>query len=401
MLSDKFFNYLSGHITFKATGLMQEELLKECLSERIPLKNIKLTELTITAKASAKNYKKISRIAKGLGMKTKITERYGFDFWLFSHRKRYGIILGAILFFMVFSFLSSRLWSIDIKGAEIIPEEIILQKLNEHGIHIGMKIKNPDGLEVINLERTLLCEIPDAACIILNFSGTNLEVLLNEIHHKPYIIDDEKRKYNIIATETGQISEIKVCDGVAVVEKGQTVEKGQLLISGVIDGKRGKLHFKNASGEIKAVVEETIEIEIDLLQNDLVRSSEPISVSFIKIGNKKISLSFKKIPDLPYTHKEQSKKLLFFNIPMPIAIGADFYFPLTEKEIRLTREEAKSICLKDLENEEINRFRNNRIIDRKIVSRTNKNSYHIICNYLVEKDIGEKQEYFVEKPEEN
>ncbi len=401
MLVEKFLKYLKGYVIFKAQGIMQEELIGKCSEEKIPLKNIKLEEMGFTAQTSIENYKKISRAAANLGMRTKVIKKYGFGFWTFKHRKRYGIIAGAVMFIFVFSFLSGRLWNIDIKGANLISEEEILKKLSENGVYIGMKIKNPDGIDVINLERTLVCNIPDASCVVLNFKGSNLEVIVNEIHHEKFIIDDETKKYNVIALESGQITDMTVYDGVATVEKGQAVQKGDLLISGVVDGKKGKLHFKNASGEVKAIVEDTIEMQIDFDQTDYVKSDKEFIINFIKIGNKKISLTFKKLPSYPYNHSENSRKLLFFGHSMPISIGVDSYCCLEEVPIKLTREEAKNICLKDLENEEINRFRNCKIIDRQIVSKVKVNSYHIVCKYLIEKNIGGKREYFVENSEQN
>ena len=292
MLTDQFFKYIKGYIIIHAQGILQEELIKKCFDNHIVLKNIKLEETGFTAQACADDYIKIARFAKNLGMKTKVIKKYGFDFWKFNHRKRYGLFIGIFIFFYMIYFLSGRLWNIDIKGTNLISDEVILKKLYDNGVYIGMKINNPQFIDVVNLERTLLCDIPDISCIVLNFKGTNLEVIINEIHHKKFIIDNETEKNNIIASEPGIITNIKVTNGTSEVKIGQTVVKGQLLISGITEGKTGMLHFKNASGEIKAIIEDTIEMQIDFDQEDYVESNEYYIINFIIIANKKIQFTF-------------------------------------------------------------------------------------------------------------
>ena len=389
----KKFGLLDDFILFKVQGVMCEELISFCIKSGFTLKDIKTSETGFTALTKASNYKQIAVKALKLGMRTKVLEKHGVGFILFRNRKRWGIAAGAFVMLISLFSLNSRLWNIEIKGCENIPEELILASLRDKGVYIGAKIKNPDALE---MERELFCEMDKIALIALNFNGSNLEVIVDEAKNEEYIIDDESRKYNVIAKESGQITYTEIYEGKSEVEKGQTVNKGDLLISGVKEGKLGSVHFTNASGKILAVTEESAEEKVDFEQTEYVPTGKVDNIYFIQIGNRKFNFSIMPKPKGIYEKQEKSRFLSLFGVNMPVKIGIESYIYLEEKPIILSREEAKQICLKNLEDREKDIFRNCKIIEKQLVSKVSVSSFVIEGKYLIEKDIGEKQEYFVE-----
>ena len=55
---------------------------------------------------------------------------------------------------------------------------------------------------------------------------------------------------NIVADCDGVVEEVNVVEGQAAVFPGQLVRKGQVLISGVVDGKDGEFRYEYAEGEV-------------------------------------------------------------------------------------------------------------------------------------------------------
>ena len=389
----KKFGLLDDFVLFKVQGVMCEELISFCIENGYSLKDIKTSETGFTSLTKARNYKYIAEKSLRLGMRTKVIEKHGIGFVMFRNRKRWGIIAGTIIMIISLFCLSSRLWNIEIKGCEKIPEEIILSSLRDKGIYIGAKVKNPDALD---LERKLFCEFDQISLIALNFNGCNLEVIVNEKKNEEYIIDDKRKKYNIIASESGQIAYTEIYDGTAVVKKGQTVSKGDLLISGVTEGKLGYLHFNSASGKVLALTEAKTTEKVDYNQIEYVPTGKIDNIYFIKIGDRQFNFSVAQKPKGIYQKCEKSKYLSLFGVNMPVKIGVESYIYLEEKAIVLSREEAKDICLKNLQDKENDMFRNCKIIEKTMVSKVSLSSFVIEANYLLEKDIGKKQEYFVE-----
>ncbi|MEF9984159.1 MAG: sporulation protein YqfD [Oscillospiraceae bacterium] len=386
MLTAKLIRYFKGSVRFKTQGVMGEELITNCVREKIPLSRIVGDELGFSATINIDDYKKVAKLSRKLGMRTKLEEKNGVRFLAFENRKRYGLVIGGFIFVFILSFLSSRVWNIDIIGNEKIPSYVILENLDKLGVSIGSNVKELDAVDV---ERSMLLNVDGLSFIAINFIGTRVEVQINEIRNKREIIDNDKQPTNVIAAKTGQIISIDVYDGAGMVKKGDTVQKGELIISGIIEGKTGMNHLKNARGKVIANVEETIEMKIAFDQTDYIKTSKTDKVRFIRAGKHRLNFTAKTQKNMPYSLEENSRNLELFGVKLPIEVGVDIYNYIQPQEIRLTREEAKQLCIEAIEEEEKTRFRNCKIISKTPVSKVEMNAYVINCRYLVQTEISE------------
>ena len=138
------------------------------------------------------------------------------------------------------------IWNIDIEGNEKIKDDEILQILKEEGIEVGKlksKIERDSIISDIRLKRE------DIAWIGIKFKGTNAIVEIVEAKEKPEILD-ESQVCNIVAKESAVISKIVVQNGTARVNVGDTVNVGDLLVEGVMEGKYTGLRKVNAEATI-------------------------------------------------------------------------------------------------------------------------------------------------------
>jgi similar to stage IV sporulation protein len=254
-------------------------------------------------------------------------------------------VFGILIFLAVFFFMTSFVWDISISGNTKIKNEVILQKLAENGIKQGtLKYR-------INTARTvdnMMLEMNDLARISVAIKGTRVLVNLTE-RIKPPDLVDKNVPCNIIAAKDGIISSIMAKEGLEKVMVGQTVTKGQLLITGIIenkyDDKEAKPLIVHSMGVVQArtwyeagalVEQKKIETSRTGLEKDLY--------TFVILG-KKIRLFHSKIPFGNCEHVEVKNNLsIGKNLVLPMGIMTDKYFEykITEKEINI--DEARGIA---------------------------------------------------------
>ena len=94
----------------------------------------------------------------------------------------------------------------------------------------------------------------DIAWLSVNIIGTQARVELLEMQKKGNYIPDEK-PHNVVAEEAGEIVYIDSLEGDDAVKVGQYVQKGEMLISGIVGcGEKG-FKLVHARGSVKAKVE--------------------------------------------------------------------------------------------------------------------------------------------------
>jgi len=80
----------------------------------------------------------------------------------------------------------------------------------------------------------MLIEVPELSWISIEMKGTKAIVRVVETTKAPEIIDRET-PCNIVAAKDGIIERIITLEGEPLVNKGDTVRQGQLLVSGIIE----------------------------------------------------------------------------------------------------------------------------------------------------------------------
>ena len=76
----------------------------------------------------------------------------------------------------------------------------------------------------------------DISWMGIDIKGTNVIVKIVKAHEKPEIVDISEY-CNIVAKKGGVITKIVAQNGTALVNVGDTVQKGDVLIEGKIEGK--------------------------------------------------------------------------------------------------------------------------------------------------------------------
>ncbi|MBQ5649408.1 MAG: sporulation protein YqfD [Clostridia bacterium] len=262
--------------------------------------------------------------------------------WIYKYRKRIGLLIGGLLAFVLINYFSSLLWVIDVTGNSRLTDEEIKDILSVCGVYEGIRIRDIDNDATRIKAMSISKEI---AWMSVNVHGMRAEVIVSEAERVPE--KDAKNEYShIVAAYDGIITGIVVERGQPMVKVGETVKKGDMLVSGIIEERDGDIRLTDASARVYAQTERVITVNAPYAsENVTVKRGKMQSFSLGMLG-KSIKFSIK------YGLEQQECDII--NKRGSICIFGGFRLPVyytakysTEKSIEtvlLTREDARRLA---------------------------------------------------------
>ncbi len=275
MIIIKLLRLILGYLDIEITGEFNERMLNLFAINKINVWNISKTEDKIYVSIKVNDFKKVRKIRRKTGIKASVITRHGLPFVLAQYHLRYGFFVGMVLYFAILYFLSLFVWQISVVGNYNVATDSILAVCEELGLKKGAFKKN---INSHNLRDKLLLNCDSLAWASINIEGSTITVNVSEIKNSGM----ESSFCNIVSDYNGVIKNILVQKGTAAVKNGDAVQKGDLLISGVVE-MAGQSHFTNASGVVSAEVEEKISVSV---------SKRGIAKNYINNGYSKFALDF-------------------------------------------------------------------------------------------------------------
>lgn len=380
-------SYITGYLRISIEGYYIERFINICRKENIPVWNIKKEQdIRLIFSIKIKDFKRICKISKITKCKLKIKKKRGIPFILNRYRKRKIFAIFLISVILLIGMSSNYVWNIEIIEENGDNLENIIQNLNQSGLVVGKRKSEINTKEVINRVRL---ERNDIAWMGIELKGTNAIVKVVKSDEKPEIID-ENEYCSIVADKAGIITKISAQDGTANVKVGDTINEGETLINGWVEGKYTGIRYVHAKGEIQAKVWYTKHKFIEYNTTEKRETGVFEENYAIKFNNFKINLG-KGVSNFEiYDTIETEKKFKLFS---------DFYLPIsivktTNKEIenvqkKYNKEEAKMLGIKELEEELNNEIENkDNIVNKNINTYENKNGLDVYVTYEVLENIG-------------
>ena len=240
------FYFLKGYVIIKVVGSFPEKFLNLASRQNVYIWDIeKKDEETLILKISVKGFFKLKNVAWKTGCRVSILRKSGAVFISKKYRKRNCFLIGILLFIATTVIFPMFLWEIDVTGNDRIPKELIYAQLSENGLKTGTPISKID-VDLIT-DKMEECN-PDISWIIINIKGIKAKVEIRETTPVPEITDPNT-PCNIVASKDGVIEDYYLRKGFKAAERGQTVKKGDLLISGVKEFTDG-IKYENSDGDI-------------------------------------------------------------------------------------------------------------------------------------------------------
>ncbi len=337
----KIMAYCKGYVIIHATGYFLERFLNICTREDILIWDIERSGNQMRAKVSIKAFCHLRRAARKTRTKIRIKERYGLPFLLRRNRKRRGIIAGVLIFAVIICYFSTHLMGITVSGSKTVPREKIIESLNSYGVKIGTPLKDINSKI---LKNQLMTAIDSLGWAGVSVKGSRLYIEVRPREEREDALSSAE-PCNIVAAKDGIIRLMEVRDGQTMVYVDTLVEKGDLLVSGVIDSDVVGMRYTHSYGEIYATTwyEESMDIPLSYTQK--VMTGEKKSKYEIGTMGGFIKLYLSQQPGYKICKYRESTSE--YSLPLEIfpSLSVRKHEYLEQKELKQTRtkEEAENL----------------------------------------------------------
>lgn len=319
-----------------------ELFINQVGKNNIKIWNIKMANSQETTfSVSIDDFFKLKPILKKTYTRVHVIKRIGLPFYLNKLQMRKGLVVGISLFILSIYLLSSMVWSIEIKGNNRLTEHEISKAISEIGIHQGMFKFQLEEYDII--QEKLLYKLQDAAWIGIKQKGTNLEFTVVE-KVKPEK-ENVNAPQNIISTKNAIIYQILAENGLPMVKVNERVNKGEVLISGIM-GKEDNQTTVAAKGKVTGLVWYQSTISIPLKQTWKEYTGEMVVQEYLSFGKWMLKIKgFQKVPFENYQKDYQPKVISIRNRPLPIGLMRVKLMEYQSNERLLTVEEAMKLAV--------------------------------------------------------
>lgn len=257
------FGIIGGRVNYKVNCVKTNEIIdkvrKNATVRQIIVKDDNFVEFCV----AYKDRKVVDKILKEACVECLERRGSGFVHFLYGYRKRAGLITGILMTAFLLVYMLQFIWDIRVEGNEKVSDLEIIELLEKNGFYKGIRKKNADIERAVNM---LLVEEDRISWAAINFEGTVAHVEIKEA--KIFKKEDKKENVNLVASHDGIIVRADALSGSSSVTKGDTVTKGQLLVSAFVEKRTGGYLLKGARGNVWAQTKRSYIVTVPLEYNE-------------------------------------------------------------------------------------------------------------------------------------
>jgi len=224
-------NYARGWVRLQAVGAFPERLLNLCAQNEVTFWAVEWRDgQTLALTVLQGHLSRVEALAPRAGCELTVEGQAGVPSVLHRFRKRYGFLAGLFLSVLLVCLGSRFVLTVEVTGNQAVPQAAILSQLRREGLRPGVYGPHLDTKQIALNTQLALEEL---AWVSVNLYGTRAQVVVRETQPPPELPEREGTS-DILARAGGLILEINAAAGQAKVKPGDTVAKGDVLISGTV-----------------------------------------------------------------------------------------------------------------------------------------------------------------------
>lgn len=302
-------------VVFQATAGLYISFLNFLTDNNITLENIKNTPIGFTAVCQGKDYFFIAKNSKRFQTKVRIIRKKGCLLYLKKIRKRKGIFVTSLLFLVFYFLFSNMIWRIDFNTVDYSLKNDMAEQLFRYGIYSGA-VYNQEKLDIA--VNNILQENDNLGYLTLNFYKGVLTCNAYARTNKEEYISDLGGN-NIYSRKTGIITDVRVYNGFSQVVTGQSVSKGDILVSNIYTDRHGNIYTRQTRAYIEAECRETYSTFIPFNKSAEVFTGKTETEKTVFIFNKEFKTKeIENIPDCIFTEKLEYLSVMGFCLPVTV-----------------------------------------------------------------------------------
>lgn len=384
-------NQLRGSVKINAKGKNLYRFINEIHCGHIYCFKQYVKNQVFYAEIYRHDLKKVTELAEKCHIELTHYEYETLSKKIIQYRKRFGLLLGALVVTAATWYFSNIVMTIEIQGNVNIRDDVILSALEEMDIKRGTFI---DDINFSWCEKELRVMIDGISWAGIRHTGNRVVVEVTEIVETPEMLH-ERMPCNVIADKAAQITSTSVYDGQLMRIVGDYVMPGDMLISGVIEDLTGHVTQHHAMGVITGIYEDTVVFTEDRKSRRYWTTGETANEKYLQLFNLKIPLFIGSNHYSSSYEEESERHFVVFGKEIPIGI---FRKRITETELtekEYTDEELEERIMEKIYLYEKNFLSNEKILDRELSSEMTENALTYTVKYTLEGEIGEQREIFI------
>ena len=288
---NRFIRWGRGSVSVRVRGAAIERFLNACARADVHLRAVRRVDVNeLTCCLSIHDLRVLRHHMRRTGCRLHITGRQGAPFVLARFLRRRVLVAGCGLLLALWFVLGNFLWVIDLRIDPGLPRDAVTAQLRELGIYTGAPLWTIEETLVRDLLINSFEEV-GWATVARRGNAARVEVRARVVD--PELLD-ENAHTGIAAARDGIITDLTVTGGEALVKRGDTVEKGDLLITALVHPRteEAQPYLTHGSGRVMARTWRTITVSAPAEQPEK-RYTGKIRTQYAFIfGNKRINLYF-------------------------------------------------------------------------------------------------------------
>lgn len=373
--------FFTGYVVFRISGSRTGGFINMLTRRCINIWGIKAHGGDLYCCAVMRDYPEIQRLSKGTSQRVHIVKKRGLPFILHKNKRRSGLLVGVVLFAVIFRALSLFVWTIDICRFDTLSQSAAKEIFERIGVYEGVR---SDFESLKRLQTKAMLEFGDLSWLTINIDGSRGEINATE-KIQPETNDTAPR--NMTASKDGQIIRIDAFGGVPAVSPGDGVVKGDMLISGVVETELGGRHLEHADGIALAKTHGTEQLELPKERYVMTTESEPVVRYSAKLFDLYFPLTVCETPKEYITFKNETRAQLFGECASASLIKEDIYAykaVITDTD----RQKAEELFKTRLLLKELFCHNEKEIIKRSVTVTELENGFHCTAEYTFEENIA-------------
>ena len=250
--------YIRGYVKIRIQGYSPERFLNLCRYHHILIWGLRPKDNAYEMYLTLDGFRKLRPIIRKTHTRVALLERCGLPFFIRKHRKRKMFLAGALICIGLLFFYSSYIWDIHFEGNDKWTDQTLLEFLETKEVSPGMPKSRVDCSQIV---KDIRARYDDIVWVSASMDGSRLRIQIKE--NEDTFREEEKSldpsggpessqngnasqetarsdgadqtPTDLVASQDGVITSIITRNGVPMVHVGDSVKKGDLLVSGRVE----------------------------------------------------------------------------------------------------------------------------------------------------------------------
>lgn len=327
-----------GAVQFAAQGGRYENLITACAKAGLPLQQAKPDPGGFTAWIPLRYYRRLYPLARKNHVRLRVQKRAGICFILRRYRGRWGLAVGPALFLLTAVLLQNLVWSIRFVGLEAEQQAAAGRVLYSMGITEGTAVTQT---MLRAAEQAILSGQDGLGWVSLNFIRGRLVVEGAAALPAPPIEPNDP--VDLIAAADATLLWLRVQEGHAAKQAGQTVVQGEVLVRAVGEDRDLNQIAGHAKATAWARLEQTYECAQPLEYTALFPTGRTAESCRLLCAGRQLSL-WENSDGVEGPQRLFHEPLAVFGFALPVTVETTLRVEQAEQTVRLSEKTAREFA---------------------------------------------------------